>query len=88
MPMCDQSFSLLLSTDFISNGQFHLLWKLFLFNRVDTIVNFENKMRRVDGALLVESEAGSVNVAAAKSRPSNWDTFSPSQKSMWRRSNK
>ena len=39
LPMCDQSFSLLLSTDFISNCQFHLLWKLFLFNRVDTIVN-------------------------------------------------
>ena len=39
-PMCDQSFSLLLSTVFSSNCQFHLLWKLFFFNRVDTIINF------------------------------------------------
>ncbi len=39
LPMCDQSFSLLLSTDFSPNCQFHLLWKLFFFNRVDTIVN-------------------------------------------------
>jgi len=45
----------------------------------------ETKMRRVDGALLVESETGSVNVAAAKSRPWNWDTFSRSQKRNWRK---
>ena len=38
-PMCDQSFSLLLSTVFSSICQFHLLWKLCLFNRVDTIIN-------------------------------------------------
>ena len=41
----------------------------------------ETKMRRVDGAFLVESETGSVNVAAAKSRPWNWDTFLRSRKS-------
>ena len=46
----------------------------------------ETKMKQVDGALLVENEAGPpMTVAAAISRPSNWETFSPSQKRNWRK---
>ena len=37
LPMCDQSFSLLLSTDFSSNCQFYL--RMFLFNLEDTNFN-------------------------------------------------
>ena len=48
----------------------------------------ETKIRRVDGAPSIESAAGYTNVAAAIPRPSNWATFTPSQKSMWRRRNK
>ena len=45
----------------------------------------EKKMRRADGVFLVEDEAGPANVTAATSRPSNWDTFSPSRKAHFRR---
>ena len=43
----------------------------------------EDKTRRVDGALLVESEAGPATKTAATSRPLNWVTMTNSQKSKW-----
>ena len=46
----------------------------------------EKKMRSADGVASVENEAGPPTIiAAATSRPSNWETFSPSQKRHWRR---
>ena len=45
----------------------------------------ENKMRRVDDAFLVESETGPPTVAALTSRPSNWDSLTPSQKANYKR---
>ena len=48
----------------------------------------EKKMKRVDYAPLVEGEADPPTTVAATSRPWNGATFTPSQKSMWRRRNK
>ena len=46
----------------------------------------EKKIRSADGVASVENEAGPPTiVAAATSRPSNWETFSPSQKRHWRK---
>ena len=45
----------------------------------------EKKMRRADVVSLVENEAGPANETAATSRPSNWETLSPSQKRNWRK---
>ena len=45
----------------------------------------EKKMRSADGVVSVENEAGPANETAATSRPSNWETFSPSQKRHWRK---
>ena len=46
----------------------------------------EKKMRSADGVVLVANEAGSpTTVTAAKPRPSNWETLSPSQKRHWRK---
>ena len=46
----------------------------------------EKKMRSADGVVLVENEEGPLTTAAAAtSRPSNWETFSPSQKRHWRK---
>ena len=46
----------------------------------------EKKMRSADGVVSVENEAGPLTtVTAAKSRPSNWETLSPSQKRNWRK---
>ena len=40
LPMCDQSScGLSVSTDFSSNCQLYLLWKLFLFDLLDNIIN-------------------------------------------------
>ena len=48
----------------------------------------EKKMRRDDGVLFVENEAGSSIETATASRPSNWETLTPSQKAHWRRWNR
>jgi hypothetical protein len=48
----------------------------------------ETKKARTDDAFSAESEAGTANVMAGTFRPSNWDTLTKSQKSMWRRRNK
>ena len=43
---------------------------------------------RADDAPLVESETDPQNETTATPRPWNWDTFSKSQKSHWRRKHK
>ena len=48
----------------------------------------EKKMRNADGVVLVKNEAGPANETAAIPRPLNWETFSKSQKALWRRRNK
>ncbi len=48
----------------------------------------ETKKARTDNAFSAESEAGTANITAGTFRPSNWDTLTKSQKSMWRRRNK
>ena len=47
----------------------------------------ETKKARADDALPAESEAGTANVTVEIPHPSNWDSFTPSQKSHLRRRN-
>ena len=47
----------------------------------------ETKKARADDALSAESETGAANVTVEIPHPSNWDSFTPSQKSHWRRRN-
>ena len=53
----------------------------------ESLTSPEKKMRRAEGELLGENRAGSLSETAATPRPSNWDTMTKSQKSMWRRRN-
>ena len=45
----------------------------------------EKKMRRADGVLLVESEAGPSIETAATPRPLNWETMTKSRRAHWRK---
>ena len=48
----------------------------------------KTKKARADYSHSTNSEAATANVTAGTFRPSNWDTLTRSQKSMWRRRNK